>query len=111
MIERQIEEKEGNEPGRLLFSQGERVMCPSCKEDIHEVNLPDVKRVVEDTLSWVGFVLVNSSVCFLVDCEHRFADWEMTLDEPHELTTVVVSEFNGQEGCIHFEIKEIRVKR
>ncbi len=78
----------------MLFSQGKRVMWPSCREDIYEVNLPDIKSV-EDTLSWVGFVTVNSLVCFLIECEHRFADRKITLDNPHELTAAVLCEFDS----------------
>ncbi len=110
MIGRQIEEKEGNE-SEMLSSQDGRMICPVCGKEIHEVNLPDVKSVVEDRLSWVGFVIVDSFVCLLVDCEHRFADREIALDNLHEFTAVVTCEFNSQGKCIHFEVIEIRVKR
>ncbi len=110
MIKRQIEEKEGNGSG-MLFNQGEKVMCPVCEREIHEINLPDVKSVVEDKLSWVGFVIVDSFVCLLIGFEHRFADREITLDNLHELTAVVTCEFDGHGVCTHFEVKEIRVKR
>ncbi len=69
MIGRQIEEKEGNRVGRFRSSQRERMMCPVCGKEIHEVNLPDVKSVVEDRLAWVGFIIVDSFVCLLVGCE------------------------------------------
>ncbi len=111
MIGRQVEEKEGNRVGRLGSSQRERMMCPVCGKDIHEVNLPDVKSVVEDRLAWVGFVIVDSFVCLLIDCEHRFADRDITLDNVHEFTAVVTCEFDSQGACTHFEVKEIRVKR
>ncbi len=78
MIGRQIEEKEGNGCGRKLFSQGKRVICPVCGKEIHEVNLPDVKSIVEDNLPWGGLVLVDSSACFLINCEHRYEDAEKT---------------------------------
>ncbi len=110
MIGRQIEEKEGNE-SEMLFSQGEKMICPVCRREIHEVNLPDVKSVVEDRLAWVGFVIVDSSVCVLINCEHRFADREITLDNLHEFTAVVTCEFDSQGECTHFEVIEIRAKR
>ncbi len=108
MIERQIE-KEGK-GSEVLFSQ-KRMMCPSCREGIHEVNLPDVKSIVEDTLTWLELVIVDSSVCFLIDCEHQYEDVGMTLDNPHELTAVVVSEFDSQGECTYFEVREVRIKR
>ncbi len=110
MIGRQIEEKEGNE-SEMLSSQDRGFICPVCGKDIHEVNLPDVKSVVEDRLAWVGFVIVDSSVCLLVDCEHRFADQEITLDNLHEFTAVVTCEFDSEGACTHFEVIEIRAKR
>ncbi len=111
MIGRQIEEKECAEPGRLRSRQGERAICPVCGKEIHEVNLPDVKSVVEDRLAWVGFVIVDSFVCLLIDCEHRFADRDIALDNLHEFTAVVTCEFDSEGVCTHFEVKEIRAKR
>lgn len=108
MIERQIENKDN---GSEVLSGQKRMRCPSCREDIHEVNLPDVRSIVEDTLSWLELTIVDSSVCFLIDCEHRYEDVGMTLENPHELTAVIVSEFDSQGGCTCFEVREVRVKR
>ncbi len=87
------------------------MICPVCRKEVHEVNLPDVKSVVEDRLSWVGFVIVDSFVRLLVDCEHRFADRDITLDNLHEFTAVVTCEFDSEGACTHFEVIEIRAKR
>ncbi len=111
MIGRQIEEKEGNEPGKMLFTQRERLICPVCGKEIDEVNFPDAKSLVEDSLFLAGLVVVNSSVCFLISIEHWHEKAEITLENPHELTAVVKCEFDGQGACIHFEVTEIHAGR
>ncbi len=111
MINRQIEEKEGNKSTRALFAQRKRIICPVCEGEIDEVNLPDAKSVVEDSLSLARLVLVNSSACFLIDIEHRYEKAEITLDNSHPLTAVVTCECDRQGACTHFEIKEVRAGR
>ncbi len=110
LIGRQIEEKEGNE-SEMLFVQRERIICPVCGKEIDEVNFPDAKSLVEDSLFLAGLVVVDSSVCFLIDIEHWYEKAEITLENPHELTAVVTCEFDSQGECIHFEIKGVLAGR
>ncbi len=110
MIGRQIEEKEGN-GSETLFSQRKRLICPVCRKEIDEVNLPDAKSLVEDSLFLAGLVVVDSSVCFLIDIEHWYEEAEITLENPHELTAVVNCEFDSQGAYIHFEVKGVRAGR
>ncbi len=111
MIGRQIEEKEGNESIGAILVQRKRIICPVCGKEIDEVNLPDAKSLVEDSLFLAGLVVVDSSVCFLIDIEHWHEEAEITLENPHELTAVVNCEFDSQGACIHFEVKGVRAGR
>lgn len=111
-----MREKKGHtkceEIERSMLQRKSKIVCPICGEELHEDNLPDVKSVVTENLYYLGgVVIVNSSVWLLVDFWHEFTGGGVTLDNPHPLTAVLMGEFDGQGGCIHFEIKEIRVRR
>lgn len=93
---------------KRVVGKGKRMICPVCREEIHEINLPDWKSVVEDSLAWIGLEIVDSIVRFLIDFDHRYSDTEVTMDEPHTLTAVFDSEFDGKGECIRFEIAEVR---
>ena len=87
-------------------------ICPVCGKLLHEVNLPDQESIIEDSLYYVdGFRIVNSQVQLLCDFVHRFEKEEVTLDEPHDLTGLVIAVFDGSGNCIQFNLVKVHPRR
>ncbi len=87
-------------------------VCPVCGKLLHEVNLPDQESIIEDSLYYVdGVRIVNSQVQLLCDFVHRFEKEEVTLDEPHDLTGLVIAVFDGVGNCIQFNLVEVYPRR
>jgi len=85
-----------------------RFVCPVCGKPLDEVNLPDMRSIIEDSLYYVdGVRIVNSQVQLLCDFVHRFEKEEVTLDEPHGLIGLVNVVFDGLGTCIQFNLVEV----
>jgi uncharacterized radical SAM superfamily Fe-S cluster-containing enzyme len=83
-------------------------VCPVCGKLLHEVNLPDMRSIIEDTLYHVdGVRIVNSQIQLYCDFEHRFEKEEQTLDEPHGLTGLVNVVFDELGTCIQFNLVKV----
>jgi len=105
------EKKDGTEDqdGNL---REKNFVCPVCGKLLHEVNLPDQKSIIEDSLYYVdGVRIVNSQVQLLCDFVHRFEKEEVTLDEPHDLVGLVIVVFDGLGNCIQFNLVKVHPRR
>ena len=89
------------------LSQERNIVCPVCKRVLHEDNLVDLKSVVEDSLYYIGGVLIVGKVRLHCEFEHRFDEAEISIDDPHKLVAVVDAVFDGSGKCVHFEIVEV----
>ncbi|MGD2251143.1 MAG: hypothetical protein PVF58_22320 [Candidatus Methanofastidiosia archaeon] len=86
----------------------EKIVCPVCKNVLHDVDLPNKTGVIEDNVySEGGIVIVDSAVTIHCEFEHRHNEQKKTITNPHELIAVIKAEFDGTGICILFEIIEI----
>jgi len=85
-------------------------VCPVCGKSVSEPHLPNVQSVIKEGLYFVQKTrIVNSKVVFEHEFVHSYDEEEdIGLEESHDVTAVISTEFDGKGECTVFDILEIR---
>ncbi|MBU7017998.1 MAG: hypothetical protein HXS44_10845 [Theionarchaea archaeon] len=90
----------------------DNVVCPVCGKQISSKFLPDMQGFITENLYHNGNVRLVSKTTLECDFFHFFFEEEdITLEDPHPLTAVVVADFDFFGECVSFEIVDIVPKR
>lgn len=86
----------------------DQLVCPVCKKVLHLKNLPDKESIINDNLYSEGGVrIVDSHVTLRCEFGHWVDEQGNSLDEPHEISSVIVAEFDNKGECALFNIVEV----
>ena len=98
--------------GLLGLDTLNKMVCPVCGTQIGSEFLPDAQGFIIENLYHIGNTRLVSKVTMECDFFHFYNEEEdITLEDPHPLTAIVVADFDCFGECVSFEIIDIVPKR
>lgn len=86
----------------------EQIVCPVCKQVVHEDDLPDKDSIILDFLYYKsGIRIFDSDVKMHCQFEHMHDGEGNVLDDSHGVIGIIRTHFNDTGKCDSFEIVEI----
>jgi hypothetical protein len=90
----------------------DKTVCPVCGKQISSKFLPDAQGFITENLYHIGNVRLVSKTTLECDFFHFFNEEEdITLEDPHSLTAIVVADFDCFGECTSFDIVDIVPKK
>lgn len=87
-----------------------QMICPVCGGILTKQNLPNAESVIADGMFYM--VKEDCIISSRVLIRHKFSHFydeekDCTMDDPHDLLSIIEAEFDGDGECIAFSLVKI----